>query len=348
MAKYCLRVRDRLGFTLVELLVVIAIIGILIALLLPAVQAAREAARRSQCSNNLKQIGLGLHNYHESYNTFPFCWMAEMVGTTANIQVWGTRILPYIEQMPLYQKYDSRTPVYQEAVGFGHSASVITSNIEVISTPLTTFMCPSAPGSDRVFDVLVPAAALGVAGIPDLHTRMAASDYIATTGVERDYATRAFGTSSVQRYGVMREIKRLPGTNSVYTSRMADVTDGTSNTVIVGERVGGPNIWRKRTPTAPTTGSAVHGANGAGWGELLNGENWINGANTDGSSPASGGGPCAINCNSIRGESFYSFHPGGVHFLVTDGSVTFVSETVEPRILASMITRSNGEVFTMP
>lgn len=107
------------GFTLVELLVVIAIIGILIALLLPAVQAAREAARRSQCSNNLKQIGLGLHNYHDSYNSFPYAWMAELT-PIPNVQTWATRILPYIEQMPLYQKYDSRVPAYNEAVGFGH------------------------------------------------------------------------------------------------------------------------------------------------------------------------------------------------------------------------------------
>ena len=110
--------RYRKGFTLVELLVVIAIIGILIALLLPAVQAAREAARRSQCSNNLKQIGLALHNYHDANKTFPFAWMVYATDVPGfsdlNAQVWGTRILPYLEQTALYDQYDSRFPALNE------------------------------------------------------------------------------------------------------------------------------------------------------------------------------------------------------------------------------------------
>jgi prepilin-type N-terminal cleavage/methylation domain-containing protein len=331
------------GFTLVELLVVIAIIGILIALLLPAVQAAREAARRSQCSNNLKQIGLGMHNYHDSYNAFPYAWMAELT-PTANVQTWGTRILPYIEQMPLYQKYDSRVPAYNEASSFGHSAAIVTQNIEVISTPLATYMCPSTPGSNRVFDITLQAATLGVP--MNISTRVAASDYIATTGIDPNFATRAFGSSSgVRRDGVLRQVANLPNNVIRGVSRMAGVTDGLSNTVMIGERVGGPNIYRKGVVQPPP--SNAHGDNGPGWGDVLNGDHWIKGSPNDGSS-ASGGGPCAINCNNIRQENFYSFHPGGCQFLVADGSVRFVSETVENRILASMITRENGETFTMP
>src|SRR6056297_1076372 len=96
----------RRGFTLVELLVVIAIIGILVALLLPAVQAAREAARRMQCGNNLKQMALAMHNYHDTHKAFPFSYMIDP--SNLNVQSWGTRLLPFIEQSAIYDRWDSR------------------------------------------------------------------------------------------------------------------------------------------------------------------------------------------------------------------------------------------------
>ncbi|MGI6418325.1 MAG: DUF1559 domain-containing protein [Thermoguttaceae bacterium] len=124
----------------------IAIIGILIALLLPAVQAAREAARRAQCSNNLKQIGLGLLNYEATFKTFPPDWL--LTGDF-NVQGWGIKILPFIEQGALYDRYDTRVPTIIEATAFGFPAAIIQSNIAVINTRLDVFICPSAPGSDR-------------------------------------------------------------------------------------------------------------------------------------------------------------------------------------------------------
>jgi len=103
------------AFTLVELLVVIAIIGILVALLLPAIQAAREAARRSQCSNNVKQLGLALHNYHDTYSSFPFSWMADLSRPPLmNAQVWGVRILPFMEESALYDQYDNNVAAVNE------------------------------------------------------------------------------------------------------------------------------------------------------------------------------------------------------------------------------------------
>ncbi len=334
------RVRRPSGFTLVELLVVIAIIGILIALLLPAVQAAREAARRMHCSNNLKQIGLALHNYHDVNKSFPGTyWQLGVTGDSNRDR--GSillRLLPYLEQTAIYSAVDFRVSTDYQQISSG--GPYIHAQI------IPAFVCPSDKGNDlsstgAAWDNYAascgptPESTAGNSNCPCDATTW--YNYWDSLGYPAHYDGNPYGPFTRAMYS-----------GSPYLCRMADVTDGTSNTVIVGERVGGPNIWRKGTPTAPTTGSAVHGRNGAGWGELLNGENWINGANTDGSSPASGGGPCAINCNNIRGESFYSFHPGGVHFLVTDGSVKFLGETVEPRILASMITRSNGEVFTMP
>ena len=153
----------RPAFTLVELLVVIAIIGILIALLLPAVQAAREAARRAQCSNNLKQIGLGLHNYHDVNRTFPFAFMVD--DTTLNVQVWGTRILPYIEQNALYQNYHNTVPSFNEATALGFSQPEVNDNLAVIRTELNAFVCPSTPQSDRTYNGALPGGSLGN-GVP--------------------------------------------------------------------------------------------------------------------------------------------------------------------------------------
>src|SRR6266704_1989361 len=130
----------RKGFTLIELLVVIAIIAILIALLLPAVQQAREAARRSQCKNNLKQMGLALHNYHEVANTFPYAYMVNPANFDSNS--WGVMVLPYLDQSPLYNQFNCSVPAINEAAAFGFPAAVAQQNIAVISTSLPVFRCP--------------------------------------------------------------------------------------------------------------------------------------------------------------------------------------------------------------
>ncbi len=346
--------RQESGFTLVELLVVIAIIGILIALLLPAVQAAREAARRSQCSNNMKQIGLAFHNYHGSYNAFPFSWMADVFmppPPPINIQVWGTRLLPFLEQGALYQRYDDRTPAVNEAAGFGHNATVVATNIAVISTLLPVFVCPSTPGgANRIYDVSLPSAA---SGFPvDLTWREAASDYIAASGVRGVFANLAYanfpGGAGGDREGALRSVGRGLYGNSQEVSGIAQIRDGTANTILIGERVGGPDIWWKGNAIPRNyLNGALHGANGGGWGNFLNGEHWLQGALYDGSQ-APNGGPCPINCSSLRGDGYYSFHPGGINVLLADGSTRFISETVESFVFASMITRKKGETFTMP
>ena len=131
----------RAGFTLIELLVVIAIIAILIALLLPAVQQAREAARRTQCKNNLKQLGLAIHNYHDVSRTFPF---ASMLGRDFNASSWGIQILPHLEQSNLWDKWNSNIPAWNEAAVFGFTdPAALQGNLEVIQTPLSVYRCPS-------------------------------------------------------------------------------------------------------------------------------------------------------------------------------------------------------------
>jgi prepilin-type N-terminal cleavage/methylation domain-containing protein/prepilin-type processing-associated H-X9-DG protein len=334
----------RVGFTLVELLVVIAIIGILIALLLPAVQAAREAARRSQCTNNMKQLGTGLHNYHDSFKCFPFGWMVTMPSGSAvgaNAQCWGSRILPYIEQGPLSDQYDSRVPPFSEAAALGYPPAIVASNQAALATIVSEFLCPSTPGSveSRVYQV-----DLNPAGWPFTWTQ-APSDYCATTGVLGDFSSLAYaGTSySGSRDGVLQ----YTGTdlasgqlNDVKVS-IARVRDGTSNTIMVGERVGGDILYMGRS-VAPAAYDPLKSVNGGGWGDILNGDHWLQGSLFDGIAGPDGG-PCGINCTNIRGDGFYSFHPSGANFLLADGSVHFLSATVKQLILAAGITMDRGE-----
>ena len=328
------------GFTLIELLVVIAIIAILIALLLPAVQQAREAARRSQCKNNLKQLGIAFHNYHETYNAFPFAWS---VGNDLNVTVWGIMLLPMLDQGPLYEQWDSRVPAINEAVAFfPASAAAVQQNLRVIQTVLPVFTCASAstmPIDDYTLS--------GVPGVPTLNWRAARSDYIPATGVRGVYANLAYanfpGGAGGSRDGALNALGALAGGAGKSVTRMRDLSDGVTNTILVGERTGGRTIFRGllADPTLTTLGGPT---NGGGWGDFLNGEHWPQGALFDGM-PGPNGGPCAINCNNLRGNSFHSFHSGGIQIVLCDGSARFISENISSFVFASLITRGKGEVM---
>ncbi len=331
---------QRKGFTLIELLVVIAIIAILVALLLPAVQQAREAARRSSCKNNMKQIGLALHNYHDVHSTFPFAWM---LGTDLNVAPWGIQILPYIEQAPLYDTWDSRFPAFNEAAAVfpAAPASALAANLAAIRQPLSVFMCPSTSEA-TVHDYSLPANA-GGPGVPPLSLTWTAarSDYCAITGVRGDYATLAYtGYPAPGSRGGVLNVVGLGSTSS--TSRFRDITDGTSNTIVIGERVGGSNIYTKKQVN-PTLTALAGVAQGGGWGDFLNGEQWYSGSLYDGT-PGADGGPCAINCTNMRSAGFMSFHDGGAQFILGDGSVRFLSANIDGHTFASLSTKRGGEI----
>jgi prepilin-type N-terminal cleavage/methylation domain-containing protein len=332
------RSRKRIAFTLIELLVVIAIIAILIALLLPAVQQAREAARRTQCKNSMKQLGLALHNYHDTFTCFPFAWS---VGSNLHVSVYGVMLLPYLDQAPMYNQWDSNVPALNEAGALGfQTPATIQQNLQLIKNPLAVFMCASAP-AQLLHNYTLPANSQS-AGVPPLTLTWTAarSDYIATTGVLSPYHTFAFGPNPTgDRAGVLVACGALGGKP---VTRMRDVVDGTSNTFILGERLGGTSIYKKRQIDATLT-STIGIANGGGWGDFLNGENWLGGALYDGT-PTSGG-PCAINCSNARGKGFYSFHEGGCHMLMTDGAVRFISENIAASTFGAGITRARGEVM---
>jgi prepilin-type N-terminal cleavage/methylation domain-containing protein/prepilin-type processing-associated H-X9-DG protein len=329
--------RRRRGFTLIELLVVIAIIAVLVALLLPAVQQAREAARRSQCKNNLKQMGIAMHSYHEMANTFPYAYL---LANNFDVNSWGTMLLPYLDQSSLYNQYNCSVPPINEAVAFGFPAAIIASNIAVISTPLPVFACPSTPGGITIYNAVIPANP----PVPPIKVtwKAASSDYTSTTGVRGVFSNLAYasfpGGSGGQRDGAL-------GANAL--SRISDITDGTSTTFAVGERTGGSTIYVKRVVNSGAPYNQLGPANGGGWGDLLNGENWLQGCLYDGTAGVfTNGGPCPINCNNVRGDNFYCFHDGGCHFLMCDGAVRFVNQNINAFTLAGLITRQKNEVVT--
>jgi len=265
-----MKVTTRRGFTLIELLVVIAIIAILIALLLPAVQQAREAARRMSCKNNLKQIGIALHNYHDTNKVFP----PASFGT--NQYGWMVRILPMMEQKSLYEKISPNGQFFGnfDPMNGNFDTSGIAGAPE--STVIASYRCPSSAKQADVYDNYGTSNYVGNAG-----------------GGLRDPGTNPnFGSST---------------TGTIFSGssvRMGDITDGTSNTFLVGEAEedGSDPVALVNTPIwAGGTGSGVQHSRSAYDLRRIN----------------SGGG------------AFGSPHVGGAHFLFVDGSVHFISENID-------------------
>lgn len=331
------------GFTLIELLVVIAIIAVLIALLLPAVQQAREAARRTQCKNNLKQIGLALHNYHDVFQGFPAGWSVDP--TNFNLQYWGLSILPYLDQANLFNKWDQSVPNINEAALLGFSPAAVTNNTTLAKSVISAYLCPSSPVTATVEKYGITKAL--EPSVPfDITWSSGRNDYCAVSGVRGDFAQLAYaGNAAGTRHGV------LSGDG---WEKIRNITDGTSNTLMVAELTGGRTIYsnQKADPNLnsyagyPPNPGVVQDFQGGAWADLYNGENWVNGSLLSGcSDPISGpdGGPCAINCCNRPGN-LHSFHAGGVQAAMADGSVRFLSQNIAAQTLAGLITIQKGEV----
>jgi prepilin-type N-terminal cleavage/methylation domain-containing protein/prepilin-type processing-associated H-X9-DG protein len=298
---------NRSGFTLVELLVVIAIIGILIALLLPAVQAAREAARRSQCINNLKQLGLAMHNYADTFKSLPPGWVnAQGQGNDFPLWGWGSLILPFVEQAPLHKQMNVNTAQLPDAI---NTPAVLL----VMQQPLSAYRCPSDvapetnPGRPFPFD-----------GTNELAT----SNYV---GNHRSRGS-ARGDHSV-RGGLFFEDD---------AKKFRDIRDGTSNTIMLGER-----RWEYKD----TVG--VHGLARAA---VVFGVSRRNNGNTGRACQVADGGP-RINYNfdqttqwgpARARRSYSSEHPGGAQFAMADGSARFISETIDADMGSNQYSRNNA------
>jgi prepilin-type N-terminal cleavage/methylation domain-containing protein len=321
------------GFTLVELLVVIAIIGVLVALLLPAVQAAREAARRSQCGNNLKQLGLGLHNYHDTFKAFPLG--ARTGGWNGG---WGTsfyvRLLPFVEQAPLHDAWPFTHKGYTERnEGYGPGNPLLRGTpVDIRNLMLSTYRCPSSPVDELRGDNGMIASYVGIAGAVEPTGR-----YVPTR--QRPCCsccgTASFGNSND---GLTSGSGMLVGGSSV-ALKFRDCTDGTSNVMIIGEA---SNWLYDSTGARRVWGSSNHGwAMGCGSNTTV----------TNVSTTSMGDGRW-FNLTSVRypvGTKTYdlpgisdnfgpnnpliSAHPGGVMICMTDGAVRFLSETTDLEVL---------------
>ncbi len=304
-------VKNRNAFTLVELLVVIAIIGILVALLLPAVQAAREVARRMSCSNNIKQIGMSFHNYEGTVKRLPFGW--DQHGA-----MWSTMILPFVEQRTVYD-----TLIFQES-GPGNWDSG-SANTVACGTVLAVFRCPSQPGPVNIDNQNI----LG---------RFSAS-YRGNSGSEStsddDSTIPIPGTKSLQS-------TRQNGIFYACSStRFADVTDGLSNTVFVAEAQTAPDfskdgnsmdVWVVGSPQADPC-QCNGSSNGTEFTESVG--STFERMNLRKLNPAASGYLMEI-CHG-------SYHPGGAVFGLGDGSVRFIAETIDLQVFRALGTRDGGE-----
>jgi prepilin-type N-terminal cleavage/methylation domain-containing protein/prepilin-type processing-associated H-X9-DG protein len=306
----------RRAFTLIELLVVIAIVAILVGLLLPAVQKVRDAAARTQCQNNLKQLGLALHGFHDANGVFPASgWTTSGPGNPAGRYVgWRPLTLPYIEQEGLQKLYD-----------FGSNWWDGTNPVAA-AVPVKTYRCPSVPDRGEVLTAVAkpPRPAMTFAN------PLAPTDYEAIMGVQPTSINPHVGGiyNGGNRFSVMSRNSR---------TRMTDVADGTAATIVVVECGGRPLVFRDRRAF-----SNLANDQGIGWADS-EGPFSLDGSAVDGSAEGCGLG-CAAPMNRRNDNEPYSFHAGGGNFLFTDGHVVFVHESVDLRTLAALCTMNAGEV----
>jgi prepilin-type N-terminal cleavage/methylation domain-containing protein/prepilin-type processing-associated H-X9-DG protein len=358
-----MRRSQRRGFTLIELLVVIAIIGVLVGLLLPAVQKVREAANRMSCTNNLKQMGLALHNYHDTNQTFPWGGSDDYSDAAGNVYYslpWSVYLLPYLEQQNLYNRFhvagitgsgggvsfNGQPPGTDPTLLFNNPPNNTNStnpNLNPAANPLKVYRCPSSPGS-------------GVAAYTDTWTAtgfsnnlngtpvagaqawtVAISDYMAASGVTGGMR-RTYGLAAVgEEHGILNDDKVV---------NIAAVMDGTSNTFVIGEQGGAPNLWvaGHMVDSPPFTSNTYgYSVSGNGWADENNGDNWITGYYFNGTGQGSHG-PCIINCANAGG-GFYSFHTGGANFVYADGHVQFLTTNTATNVLLMLIMYADGFVI---
>jgi prepilin-type N-terminal cleavage/methylation domain-containing protein len=357
------RQRDRFrsrpsGFTLIELLVVIAIIAILISLLLPAVQQAREAARRTQCRNNLKQLGLALHNYHDAHSVFPAGYYSYGTSdgsgpSSAFIDPdtwdaapgwgWTVMLLPYMDQGPMYNQLEIDAACFSSA------------NLSLVRTKLPGLLCPSSSGPEDPFTVRDAAGdPLSIGGSQVVLGR---SNYVASHGQESCWGECGASTTgeiftniytsetkTVTINGDASKVADGPFFRNSRT-RLRDVTDGASNTIFLGEHSSklSEKAWAGVVPGAFTHPAFTTPENGPDAAATLT---LVHGGPSGGELDITGF-PIIhpVNFPTYHVGQMYSEHAGGGHVCLGDGSVRFVSENIDLFTWAELSSMGEGEVI---
>ena len=303
--------RSRAAFTLVELLVVIAIIGVLVALLLPAVQAAREAARRMSCSNNLRQMGIATHNFHDTFNFLPPAFIGNNTDTTDGFATWGAIILPFIEGGNQYALWDTRYMVSEQPR-------------DAVENQIKTYLCPSRP-----------AAVLSIGDFTSKSggTGGALSDYAASFGTAPDFAKSngalipnkpSVGTDSNGKAIVLKWSGQLS---------FGSIIDGTTNTLLFGEKHVRPNSLRGKNEDR----SIFSG--------IRNTHRRMVGINAPDNEQRPLMPPTAQS-TALANSAFGGPHPGLTQFVFCDGSVRGLRLTTDLQTLSYLAQRDDGQVIS--
>ena len=314
----------RKAFTLIELLVVIAIIAILIGLLLPAVQKVREAAARSTCQNNLKQIALAVHNFESTYGNFPPARTEDIYLT------WAALILPYLEQEALYKQFDNSKQYYQQATTPNDPRKGI----------VKTFFCPSYPRTSQI-------STQGDGATNATHFAGACSDYAAVSGTQDRYnpnplppGWQNWRDGDGANGALKRSVKPGPSIKSEIS--LNRITDGTSNTFLVGEKHIPAKCFALGGSATPS-GYPAPGADGS----IYNGDHEWSFARVAGAGYPLAQSPIATTTNEVNlhHSLFGSYHTGVVQFAFCDASVRFLKTSTSTATLALLAQRDDGQVI---
>jgi prepilin-type N-terminal cleavage/methylation domain-containing protein len=303
----------RTAFTLVELLVVVAIIGVLVALLLPAVQAAREASRRTHCANNLRQLGVAAQLYHDAQQHFPGSW----VNGDENV-AWGLELLPHLEQAAFYQAWDHEANWWEGR------------NIPLVATPLAVFKCPTA-SSPATHEFSHP-------GKPPVY---GTSDYKGCEGVNPNDPVVAHWKPLS-----FKEVQWRHGVVSRQFTAAKRITDGLSNTLLFVESVGGREVYNATgvlnlpKEVYYLTGDVWHGsiADGAWVGRILSAAN-----PTKWNSLSQENYRCSVNCTNAYAYGPYSHHSSLAQAVLCDGAVRTLHESIDDLIYCALYAYDDGE-----